>query len=130
MGQIQSQPRPPSNAWRVPTDTGMHSPAVQRGTPMADAPTPDRPAAPSHRRQLIKLVIGVVILAGPLIAFGIASHSDTSADLCDLLRSGWTGDEIVASDQWRDWPDSMSTLERQAAVLDEAGDKCPEQVGL
>lgn len=98
---------------------------------MTDPSTPEQPAKTSHRRQLIQLVVGVVLIGTPILLFGMASHSsDDKPSLCDMLRDGWTASEIVDSDQWRDWPDSMSRMERSTTVLQEGERECPKLVGL
>lgn len=95
---------------------------------MADAPQPN---PHRHRAQLISLIALVLALGTPLVVGLINSHNKPpDPSLCDMLRSGWTTKEITTGDQWRDWPDSMSNLERTTVVLREAGRDCPKLVGL
>lgn len=94
---------------------------------MSDAPA-QRPQR-TIKTWWVFTALGAVIAAAVII-FGIQRSNEPEPSLCDLLRSGWTGDEIVDSDQWRDWPDNMSRMERSMAVTREAGRDCPEQIGL
>lgn len=98
---------------------------------MTDVPAPAPRPARSQRRQMIWLVIIVAAISTPFVAGWLSNGSDDPPpSLCDMLRSGWTADEIVDSDQWRDWPSSMSRTERGMTVLREAGRECPKLVGL
>jgi hypothetical protein len=87
-------------------------------------------ASPNHRGQLISLVVLASLICVPIVVGWLNHEPDPPADLCDMLKSGWTGEEIISSDQWRTWPDSMSRTERTSVVLREAGRECPRLVGL
>lgn len=84
----------------------------------------------TYRRQLITLIVVVVAVAAPFVGGWLFGDSEDEPSLCDLLSSGWTADEIVDSDQWRDWPSGMSRMERGMTVLREADRGCPNLVGL
>jgi hypothetical protein len=84
----------------------------------------------TYRRQLITLIVIVVLVAAPFVGGWLFGDSKDEPSLCDLMRSGWTGDEIANSDEWRDWPASTSLFERNLIIAREAGRDCPEQIGL
>lgn len=79
---------------------------------------------------IVALFFGGIFAIAVFFSGALSRESHDPPSLCDMLRSGWTTDEIVDSDQWRDWPDSMSRTERGMTVLHEAGRECPKLVGL
>lgn len=88
-------------------------------------------AAPNEEEIMIALLVLVAALCTPLVVGWLnADSSPSRPSLCDLLRTGWTISEVTVSDQWRDWPASMSRTERAMQVVREAGRDCPHLVGL
>lgn len=91
---------------------------------------PSSPQRPKRQVNITWWALG--LLAAVFLVVIITSEKPDSKppSLCDMLRSGWTTDEIVDSDQWRDWPASMSRTERGMTVLREGERECPKLVGL
>jgi hypothetical protein len=79
---------------------------------------------PDLSRRSWLLVVGAVAVAMVVGGFVIAANSQSSPDeeLCDLLHDGYTVEQLIADDTWREWPETQSALSR-AAEINEAVDR-------
>ncbi len=79
---------------------------------------------PDLSRRTWLWIIGAVAVAMVVGGVVIAANSQSSPDekLCDLLRDGYTVEQLIADDTWREWPETQSTVSR-VTELREAADR-------
>lgn len=87
------------------------------------------PAPQTEPKSLLgaKITIAAIVLiisASAILAIVRKSNdverSGTPEYLCELLRSGWTTDQLAANDEWQDWPANQSPLSRGIEITSAA----------
>jgi hypothetical protein len=74
-------------------------------------------------RRVILSIIGVIAVAMVVTGVIIAANNrepSPDAQLCDLLRDGYTMDQLATDDTWREWPETQSHVSRTTELFEAA----------
>ncbi|TDV40111.1 hypothetical protein [Actinophytocola oryzae] len=100
--------------------------------PNTDQPasTPKRQFRITPARVFLPLVgvVAAIVVVGSILSGGKSNEPTSNERLCALLDTGWTPGELVYSDVWVDWPETMSRFERETRIVKSANVECPEKV--
>lgn len=99
-----------------------HVGAEARDTQGMTTPAPRQPKRRIDPAFVVVMIIVVVIILAGAVAGWLSGREEPSSEeqLCSLLKGGWTSDQLVGNDQWKDWPDSQSPLSRTIDLVDAA----------